>query len=165
MNISEVGKNSLTPRIVRSPIVGSGKAVPPSSVIATMLGLLRTFSLKEFHRKWWGNADIHWTAVGVQKGSPSELPGLPISNARRLNAQLWGWPKKQPKNKSFWAGYSWDIRDPEVGISRSKTLCKWPFSLVLHREWPGRPCIWVGTPRIWKKKTLCKKTLGWIIVP
>ena len=48
------------------------------------------------------------------------------------------------------AGYSWDIRDPDVGISRTKTLCKWPFSVVLDREWPGCPGIWVGTSRIWK---------------
>ena len=47
-------------------------------------------------------------------------------------------------------GYSWDIRDPDVGISRTKTLCKWPFSVVLDREWPGCPRIWVGTSRIWK---------------
>ena len=36
------------------------------------------------------------------------------------------------------------------GISRTKTLCKWPFSVVLDREWPGCPGIWVGTSRIWK---------------
>ena len=50
----------------------------------------------------------------------------------------------------FWAGYSWDIRDPDVGISQTKTLCKWPFSVVLDREWPGCPGIWVGTSRVWK---------------
>ena len=58
--------------------------------------------------------------------------------------------KKQPKHKSFWAGYSWHIRDPDVGISRTKTLCKWPFSVVLDREWPGCPGIWVGTSWVWK---------------
>ena len=41
-----------TPSIVRSPIVGSEKALPPSLVTATMLGLLRSFfCLKEPHRK------------------------------------------------------------------------------------------------------------------
>ena len=35
-----------TPRVVRSPIVRSGKALPPSSVTATTLGLLRTFCLE-----------------------------------------------------------------------------------------------------------------------
>ena len=40
-----------TPRIVRLPIVGSGKALPPSQVTSTMLGLLRTFLLKEYHGK------------------------------------------------------------------------------------------------------------------
>ena len=35
------------PRTVRSPIVGSEKALPPSSVTATMQGAFRTFSLKE----------------------------------------------------------------------------------------------------------------------
>ena len=58
-------------------------------------------------------------------------------------------PKQQPKQKMFWAGYSWDIRDPDVGISRTRTLCKWPFSVVLDREWPGCPGIWVGMSRIW----------------
>ena len=42
--------------------------------------------------------------------------------------------EKQPKHKVFGAGYSWDIRDPDVGISRTKTLCKWPFSVVLERD-------------------------------
>ena len=39
-----------TPKVVRSPIVRSGKALPPSSVTTTMLGILRTFSSKESHR-------------------------------------------------------------------------------------------------------------------
>ena len=69
--------------------------------------------------------------------------------------------KKTAETYSFWAGYSWDIRDPDVGISRTKTLCKWPLSVVLDREWPGWPGIWVWTSRIWK--TLCKKTLGLIL--
>ena len=56
--------------------------------------------------------------------------------------------EKQPKDQVFWAGYSWDIRDPDIGISRTKALCKWPFSVVLFR--PGCPGIWVGTSRIWK---------------
>ena len=38
----------------------------------------------------------------------------------------------------------------DVGIPRTKTLCKWPFSVVLDREWPGCPGSWVGTSRIWK---------------
>ena len=25
--------------------------------------------------------------------------------------------------------------DPDVGMSQTKTLCKWPFSVVLDREW------------------------------
>ena len=57
--------------------------------------------------------------------------------------------EKQTKNKVFgWV--AWDIRDPDVRISRTKTLCKWPFSVVLDREWPGSPGIWVGTSQIWK---------------
>ena len=31
-----------------------------------------------------------------------------------------------------------------------KNLLQWPFSVVLDREWPGCPGIWVGTSRIWK---------------
>ena len=58
--------------------------------------------------------------------------------------------KKKNLNIEFLGGSSWDIRDPDVGISRTKTLCKWPFSVVLDREWPGCPGIWVGTSRIWK---------------
>ena len=54
---------------------------------ATMLG-----PVQEFHRNLYGNADILWTSVGVQKGSLPELPDLPNSNIRRLSAQFWGWP-------------------------------------------------------------------------
>ena len=44
---------------------------------------------------------------------------------------------KAAKRQSFWAGYSWDSRDPDVdiipdpgpGMSRTKTLCKAPFLL------------------------------------
>ena len=51
----------------------------------------------------------------------------------------------------IWQGsLGWDIRDPDVGISQTKTLCKWPFSVVFDREWPECPGIWVGTSRIWK---------------
>ena len=40
-----------------------------------------------------------------------------------------------------------DITDPGPGMSWTKTLCKAPFSVVLAREWPGCPAIWVGTSR------------------
>ena len=30
-----------------------------------------------------------------------------------------------------------DIPDPGPGISRTKTLCKAPFSVILNREWAG----------------------------
>ena len=54
--------------------------------------------------------------------------------------------KKQPKEKFFGQGIpgSWDVRDPHVGIARANALCKWPSSVVLDREWPGCPGIWVG---------------------
>ena len=66
------------------------------------------------------------------------------------SAQLYdSGPKKQPKHKVFGRDIP-DIRDPDVGISRTKTLCKWPFSVVLDREWPACPGVWVGTSRIWK---------------
>ena len=42
-------------------------------------------------------------------------------------------------------------QDPDIGISRRKTLCKWPFSFAFDREWLGYPGIWVGTSQIWKK--------------
>ena len=52
--------------------------------------------------------------------------------------------KTAERQSFFCAEYSWDIRDADVGISRIKTLCKWPFSVVLDTEWPGCPGIWVG---------------------
>ena len=73
-------------------------------------------------------------------------------------------------NIKFWAGHSWGIRDPDVGIAQTKTLCNWPFSVLLDREWPGCPAILVGTSRIWKNfmqenfglifRTLQKGTAG-----
>ena len=62
------------------------------------------------------------------------------------------------KDKVLGQDVHWDIRDPDVAISRTKTLCKWPFSVVLDKEWPGYPGIWVGTPEF--GKALCKRTLG-----
>ena len=41
----------------------------------------------------------------------------------------------------------WDILDPGRGISRKETLCKAPLSIVLAREWPRCPAIWVETSR------------------
>ena len=76
---------------------------------------------------------------------PLSNPLFPWTPGTRLDQV-----RKNSLNIKFWAGYSWDIRDPDVGISRTKTLCKWPFSVVLDREWPGCPGIWVGTSRIWK---------------
>ena len=38
-------------------------------------------------------------------------------------AHLFG-KEKQPKDNVLGHGYSWDIRDPDVGISRTKTLRK-----------------------------------------
>ena len=73
---------------------------PPPSVTATVRGLLRTFSLEGTSQERLGNNDIHWTSVGVQKGSPSQLPGPPISNARKLNAQFWGRPTKQGRYRA-----------------------------------------------------------------
>ena len=32
---------------------------------------------------------------------------------------------------------AWDIRDPDVGISRTKALCKWPFSVVFGKGVAG----------------------------
>ena len=40
-----------------------------------------------------------------------------------------------------------DIPDSGPGMSRTKTLCKAPFGVVLGTEWPGCPGIWVGTSR------------------
>ena len=34
-----------------------------------------------------------------------------------------------------------------IGMSRTKTFGKAPFCVVLDREWPGCPTIWVGTSR------------------
>ena len=87
-----------TPRIVHSQIVGSGKALPPSSATSTVLGLLRTFSLKE---KLTGNDRETLTYIGhrLQQLSPSELPDPPMSKARRLHAQFWGWPMDIDRRK------------------------------------------------------------------
>ena len=60
----------------------------------------------------------------------------------QIASALFSGPKKQPKHKVL----GQDI----PGTSRTKTLCKNPFSVVLDTEWPGCPGIWVGTSRIWK---------------
>ena len=40
-----------------------------------------------------------------------------------------------------------DIPDPCPGTSPGKSSCKVPLSVVLDRDWPGCPAIWVGTSR------------------
>ena len=75
-----------TPRIVRSPIVGSGKALPPPRWLSLCLDLYPEVNLIGNDR----NSDIHWTSVGVQKGSSSELPDPPISNVSRLKRTILG---------------------------------------------------------------------------
>ena len=66
-------------------------------------------------------------------------PGIPPVGAKTDILHL-AWPKiRFCLSPGAFARYSWDIRDPDVGISRTKPLCKWPLSVVLEREW-GR--IW-----------------------
>ena len=43
----------------------------------------------------------------------------------------------------FSALNSWDIRDPDVGTPRARTLGKWPPSVVLDTEFPECPAFWV----------------------
>ena len=57
-----------TPRIVRSPIVHSGKALPPSSVTATMLGLLRTLSLEGISKEMIGKLTYTGHRLGSRRG-------------------------------------------------------------------------------------------------
>ena len=59
-------------------------------------------------------------------------------------------PKKQPKHKVFGRDIPGTSGTQTSGYPGQKTLCKWPFSVVFDREWPGCPGIWVGTSRIWK---------------
>ena len=69
---------------------------------------------------------------------------------------------------NFWAGYSWDIRDPHVGISLTPVLgcpgqklyARCLFLVVLDREWPGCPAIWVGTS--WDQKNFMQENFGLI---
>ena len=55
---------------------------------------------------------------------------------------------------SSWAKWTHKVFGRDIpGTSGTQTsghpgqnLCKWPFSVVLDREWPGCPGIWVGRP-------------------
>ena len=67
--------------------------------------------------------------------------------------------EKHPKHKVL-GGIFWDIRDPDVRTSRTKTLCKWPFPVVLDKEWPGCPEIGVGASRI--RKNFMQENFGLI---
>ena len=54
--------------------------------------------------------------------------------------------EKQPKDKVF----GQDIPGRSGTQTSGYPGCKRSFSVVLDREWPGCPGIWVGTSRIWK---------------
>ena len=60
--------------------------------------------------------------------------------------------EKQPKVKVFlfriFVGHQGPTRHPGPGMSRTKTLCKAPLSVVLEREWPDVPRFGSGRPGI-----------------
>ena len=58
--------------------------------------------------------------------------------------------KKQPKHKVLGRDIPGTSGSQTSGYPGTETLCKWPFAVVLDREWPGCPGICVGTSRIWK---------------
>ena len=49
------------------------------------------------------------------------------------------------------------------GAEMPAKLCKAPFSVVLEREWPGCPAIWVGTSR--DRKKFMQDNFGLIFCP
>ena len=59
-------------------------------------------------------------------------------------------PKKQPKHKVF-GGIFLGHPGPRHRDIPDKNFVQVAFSVVLDREWPGYPGLWVGTSRIWKK--------------
>ena len=88
-----------------------------------------------------GIANLHLFQINYCRdqnysGSGKMFPGIDVQEGR--------------SGLKIWGGYSWDIRDPDIGISRTKTLCKWPCSVVLDRERPGCSGMRLGTSRISK---------------
>ena len=77
-------------------------------------------------------------------------PFFPRGFRGRIIASQFQVRKKQPKYKVFGRDIPGTSGTLTSGYPRQKTLCKWPFSVVLDTEWPGCPGIWVGTSRIWK---------------
>ena len=86
------------------------------------------------------------------QNSPSLLQNSVSSLLRNitLEAVFRSFPKFRTKKNSlkiqFSAGCSWDIRGPDVGISRTKNVMQVAFSVVLDKGWrdvqgfgPGRP--------------------------
>ena len=57
--------------------------------------------------------------------------------------------KKQPKDKVFGHDIPGTSGTQTSGYPAQKLSCKWP-SVVLFRERPGCPGIWVGTSWVWK---------------
>ena len=58
--------------------------------------------------------------------------------------------KKQPKHKVFGRDIPGTSGTQTSGYPGQKLYASGPFTVVLDREWPGCPGIWVGTSRIWK---------------
>ena len=59
-------------------------------------------------------------------------------------------PKKQPKHKVLGRDIPGTSGTQTSGYPGQKLYVSGLFSVVLDREWPGCPGIWVGTSRIWK---------------
>ena len=66
-------------------------------------------------------------------------------------------------------GYSWDIRDPDVGISLTRAMgCpreKLYASLFCFRQGLAGMSRIFGSGRPGSRKTFCKKTVGWFSFP
>ena len=64
-------------------------------------------------------------------------------NGRTGIYQEW---KKQPKHKVFWRDIPGTSGTQTSGYPGQKLLCRWPFSVVSDREWPGCPGFGSGRP-------------------
>ena len=86
--------------------------------------------------------------MGTRHVAGEEEQGSLIASLR-CNVFLSG-RKKQPKDKVFGQDIPDTLGTQMSGYPGQKLYASGLFSVVLDKEWPGCPGIWVGTSQIWK---------------
>ena len=111
----------------------------------SLRGNMRTYPRSDFRSG--GTSECTLVPVFVLGEHPPKPPFWKTTLCQPLKKSG---PKKQPKHRVFARDIPGTSGTQTSGYPGQKLYASGPFSVVLDREWPGCPGIWVGTSRIWK---------------